>query len=733
MNLTQITYAPVLPVWVIGLVFCLGLAALSALYRWNLERLGRNRALVLSLLRMGAIVFILAFSLNPSLVVKKDHQIPAAVAVLLDTSPSMGQEEPGTQASRLDAAKSILLKGGNPLLEGLKKRFQVNVYELSDSIRALMDDELAGLVTGAGKANLTDALQSLGANNSVVVLLSDGNLEWQPAQLKTLPAITVPIGDPTAYKDLTIRAVKAPPIAFRGREVVVDVSVKSHGYADLTLPVLMKDAGRLLTAKNIHVDLPSSEVTTSLSFVPDNVGRKNISVSVPHQVGESIVNNNQTTLSLKVVRDKIRILMVSGTPSMNYRFLRMAFKSDPSIDLLSFVILRTPSDILNVPTNEQSLIPFPVETLFTKELPNFDLVIFDNFNYSIYLRPEYLESLRNFVKEGGGFAMFGGPNLFNEGRVALSPIGDILPALFAEEKFYRRDAPIRIRLARAGATHPLLQIGDIFDNGDYDPRKFWQEMPPLDGINLMDAKGSAAVLIESADGIPWPILTVSQHGKGRVMILGTDYAWKWYMGMVASGKGNQFYLRLVSRMLRWLTRDPDLDPVQIVLPETVASAGREMVLQVKYTGDAASRATDVALSFSVFDPSGAKIASTLKPGPVAGEQLVAFVPETAGVYHIRIETPFGPQEESIVIPDPQAHLDAAPNHERLKAIALATGGVYMPRKNDLSEAIDGFARRAESRFVEEKQEPMWATPAMMAVVLGLLSLEWYLRRRWGLI
>jgi uncharacterized membrane protein len=87
-----------------------------------------------------------------------------------------------------------------------------------------------------------------------------------------------------------------------------------------------------------------------------------------------------------------------------------------------------------------------VETLFTKELTNFDIVIFDNFNYSLYLRPDYLESLRNFVKDGGGFAMIGGPNLFNEGRNGLSPMGDILPFRFVEEEFYRRDSPIGVRL-----------------------------------------------------------------------------------------------------------------------------------------------------------------------------------------------------------------------------------------------------------------------------------------------
>ncbi len=142
-----------------------------------------------------------------------------------------------------------------------------------------------------------------------------------------------------------------------------------------------------------------------------------------------------------MVRDKIRVLMISGNPSMNYRFMRTALKNDPSIDLLSFVILRTPTDILNVPLQEQSLIPFPVETLFTKELNNFDLLIFDNLAFPPLHHSNYLENIREFVRGGGGFAMIGGPNLLDGGRYARTPLEEILPIRVAGRDNYRRDSP----------------------------------------------------------------------------------------------------------------------------------------------------------------------------------------------------------------------------------------------------------------------------------------------------
>ncbi len=733
MSVNQITIAPVFPLWLIILLFCLGFVSVLAQYRATLDKLGKTRALIISFLRLGAISLLVAFALNPSLVTKKEHKIAPAIAILVDTSQSMGQSAPGEKIPRLDEAKALLTEGANPLLRSLSEKFEVSVYGLADSLRPLEAGDLGRLKAGGNKGNVSEALKSLSAKNSVAVLLSDGNVRWNGSEAQQLPTITVPVGNSKAYRDILIRGIKAPALAFRDREVIIDVTIKSYGYMGLTLPVLLKDSGKLLTAKHIPIQTDPGEVITSLSFVPSEVGQKRLSISVPQQVGENIVTNNQINLSINVVRDKTRILMVSGNPSMNYRFMRTALKSDPSIDLLSFVILRTPSDTLNVRTHEQSLIPFPVETLFTKELANFDLVMFDNFNYSLYLRPDYLESLRNFVKGGGGFAMIGGPNLFNEGRDGLSPIGDILPFRFVEEEFYRRDAPIGVKLSRAGAKHPMMRFFDDFRENDADLLRFWQEMPPLDGINQMDAKRSSTVLIESADGIPWPILTVSGYGKGRVLALATDYAWKWYMGMVARGKGNQPYLRLVHRMVRWLIKDPSLDPVQIILPEMTASAGQEIDVRIQFHGEDPSKRSDAAVSFSVFNPEGVKTESKLKPTPQPGEYLISFLPKKGGIYRIKVETPDGNLEESMVVAGPLESLDAAPDHDQLKKIAASTGGKYSSRGDDLFKEIEEYAKKAEKRFVEETRFPMWATPLVMAIVLGLLSSEWYLRRRWGLM
>jgi len=730
MKSIPVTIAPVWPWWLILIVF--GVAGILALvqYRRLRDRLGRPRAGYLACLRLAAVWLIMAVALNPLLVARESHKVLPAVAVIVDTSWSMGQPSAGAEGSRLVEARAILTQSAQSLLNSLAQKYEVNLYGLADSLTPLTSADLATVKAGGNKGDLNQALEKLSQRNAVSILLSDGRLRWRPPRPPSLPTLTIPLGDLKTYRDVLIKQIRSPALAFRDREVVIDVTLKTYGYAGTSLPVLLMDSAAVLGSQTVELHSDPEEATVSFAFVPKEVGQKTLAVSIPRQAGETNTVNNQVNLSLKVVPDKIRILMVSGNPSMNYRFLRAALKSDPSVDLLSFVILRTPSDTLNVPPHEQSLIPFPVDTLFIKELTHFDLVLFDNFNYSLYLSPEHLESIRSFVENGGGFAMIGGPNIFPEGSYGLSPIGELLPFRFVQKEFYRRESPSRVRLNPKEADHPILRFSE---DSDEERRRLWETMPALDGINLVEARQSATVLLETADGMPWPILIVSEYGQGRILALTTDEAWKWYMGKVARGEGNQHYLRFVHQMIRWLTKDPSLDAVQILLPEARAIAGQTVDVRVRFRGHDSSQPSAAAIAQTVFDPTGAKTESTLKPTPQPGEYLVSFVPAAGGVYRIEIETPGASLAENLAVGEPHETLDAAPDPGQLQQIAAATGGRYVSPGDALVSEIEAFTRKAEKQFIEQKHIPIWATPLVMAVILCLLSAEWYFRRRWGLI
>jgi len=729
MSLSKITIAPVFPLWLILLLLFLGLAAVIIQYWLIQRRLNRSRAFGISLLRLGAIALILSFALNPFLVVRNEYKVNRTLDLLVDTSPSMGLSGNGGKGSRLDEAKGLLLEGPKPLLKSLSEMFDVRLYALGESLRSIDGGELANMGVGENRADLTDALRKLSTKNSQAILFSDGNLRFEKSNSISTPIMTVPLSNLKGYKDILIKAVKAPVLAFRDREVSIDVTIKSYGYIGLTLPVVLKDGSRLLTAKNLRINESPAEVTLSLPFIPEKIGQHNLHVSIPPQFGESLTSNNHVHLSLKVVRDKIRILMISGSPSLNYRFMRMALKNDPSLDLLSFVILRTPSDILNVPLQEQSLIPIPVETLFSKELKNFDLLIFDNLPYPTYISPNYYGNVRDFVKEGGGFAMIGGPNFYYDKGETVNPIGEMLPIRVMEKENYHRSTLTEVKLSRGGVAHPITQ----FSSDEGENLNLWQEMPALDGINLLEPKGSGTVLLESADGNFRPILTVGSYGKGRVLVLATDHSWKWYMGMVAKGKGNWAYLRFIERIVRWLTKDPSLDPIQINLPESERTIGQETEFRMKVSEEGSPKSKGGMVSLSVFNPDGIKIGSKLKATKQSGEYFGSFLPEKGGTYKVMIETPTFRLEESIVVSERLESFDAAPDHESLKIISASTGGKFLEKGDVLLKEVEAYRGKGQNSFVEEKRFPLWSMPYALITILALLGTEWYLRRKWGLI
>ncbi len=728
MSLNPISIAPVFPFWLILLLFGAGLASAIYVYRLIRERLGRKKAVAISFLRLLSISLLISLALNPSLDLRRELKTSPALSILVDAAQSMGLPGHAGQGSRLDEVRRLLLDGSKPLLKSLAEKFEVRVYALGESFQDINPEKLRTLRAAGGKGDLSEAAAKLAGKNSAVLLISDGKVKWGGNNSTGLPIITIPVGDEEKYRDILIKSVKAPAMAFRGREVVIDVAVKGYGYAGQTLPVVLQEGEKLLTARNVRLAGNPGEGTVSLSFTPEELGQHKLSVSVPLQFGESLAANNAVDLSLKVVRDKIRILMVSGTPSLNYRFMRMAFKNDPSIDLLSFVILRTPSNILNVPLQEQSLIPLPVETLFNKELKNFDLLIFDNFLHRPYFRPDYLESIRDFVREGGSLAVIGGPNFLGEGGYVGTAMEEILPVRWAGKESYRQASPLDVKLSRTGAAHPVTRLSpDESDNS-----RLWRQMPPLDGFNLLEPKRTAAVLLEGSDGVSWPILTVGSYRKGRVLVLATDDSWKWNMGLVAKGKGNWAYLRFMEKMVRWLTRDPSLDSVQIILPETTGAAGQETEFRIRVRETTSPKSTG-AISLSVLNPEGAKISSRLRAMGQTGEYLGAFFPEKGGVFKIRVETGSGSFEDSIPIVGSGEGLDGAPEHEQLKKISIATGGKVLAGSDDLLEEIWAYAEKRQGRFLEERRLALWDNPYVLTLIVALLSAEWFLRRRWGLI
>jgi hypothetical protein len=267
------------------------------------------------------------------------QKIAIPLAVLVDSSESMSLPVPDIKEStRLQQGKEVLLRGNRPLVESLARDFDLRLYRFDEHARAVSREELASL-TPDGRA--TDIVQSVldvqqeyqGTPLAGMVVMSDGIVTTGSAGVEAAkhggsPVVTVGLGDPEHYRDIQIAAVEAPNFAFLHSSVEIEVTVKGWGYKGQVIPLVLKQEGRILSTSSLTLDADRSTRRAAFTLTPKEVGRYRLSVETPVQVGEVLRTNNHRDFQLQVRRDKIRVLVVSGRPSWNYRFLRRALKSD---------------------------------------------------------------------------------------------------------------------------------------------------------------------------------------------------------------------------------------------------------------------------------------------------------------------------------------------------------------------------------------------------------------------
>jgi hypothetical protein len=284
-----------------------------------------------------------------------------------------------------------------------------------------------------------------------------------------------------------------------------------------------------------------------------------------------------------------------------------------------------------------------------------------------------------------------------------------------------------LKLTREGSIHPITRLSP----DERENIKIWEEIQPLDGINILEARKEAKVLLETDEPRNLPALILGHYGKGRVLILPTDYSWKWYMGMVAKGKGNWVYLRFIERMVRWLTKDPRIEPLEIILQEDRGEIGKRFEFNIKAKEETMEGPSINEFSITIYNPDGKKITPDIKRN-AKGEYACSFIPEKAGIYRLRLETPQGEIEEFIAIPAQMEYEDPSPKPENLKTLVESFSGKIIDRSEDLLNEIESHITKSKRRFIEEKRLTVFSFPYIFMMIIILLGAEWYLRRRWGL-
>lgn len=817
-------------------IVALSVAALTLLLAWRaLRRDTRRRRRLLLALRTGGVLAVLLLFFQPALKLRNVTRLPNHIAVLVDTSESMSLAEQGSGETRAARAAALLLREQPELLRW-QGQHKIDFYTFGDRLQPATVESLTrpgGHPSHADATRVREALAAVrqryeGRDLAGVVLFSDGldngrlsasdaalgSLRGsEPARpgardgkkdlpadsrpevfdadtrdfLRTLdaPVHTVAVGRP-GLRDVAIARVLADQFAFARTAVEVEarlqvLNAEAAGWQGRSLPVTLRRDGIPVLTVDVDLRPGQSDYRVVFPFTPERVGKYLYEISTPVLPGEAIAENNHRTFILKVVRDKIRVVHVAGRPTWDARFLRGLLKHDPNIDLVAFFILRSPSDLEPLQSEETSLIPFPCEELFQEQLRSFDLIILHNFNYTAYCGQYLQPAIVPFVNDGGAVAMIGGDLSFSSGGYYGSELAQILPVVLNPDDGGGLPAPggpqlvdpepFHPRLTPAGKSHVVTALRlDVKENGAR-----WDSLPPLEGLNLVArARPQATVLLahpkhKDADGNPMPVLTVAEFGKGRTLALQADSSWRWGFGAVTqraqasglapspapgaalAGPGEEGdargsgYQRFYEQAIRWLIRDPSLRLLRIETSDTEYRRDQQVRVEVRAFGpdyQPAQRA-EVTLSIARVGSPELAPAGPTPPAPPRtvrtdedGAASTEWPPLPPGGYRVTARALLGGRPaddtEVFVVRGAARELENPEADDRLlQQLSRATSGVA--RSYADRDGLSGlnFQPPHIVHVNQHRDIELWNNWAVLLLGVVCFSLNWTLRRRWG--
>ncbi len=718
-------------------------------------RVGR-KVLLVGLRTVSAIAALLLLA-EPALRVVQTARVRNRLAVLVDRSRSMNfPVEPGGESRTQAAARFVA--GARPGLDALASEASVEGWGFA---RDAWPADLSALARAdpatGGATDILGALRATAGGSGApgrrlagVLLVTDGadngalasGLSGQArADLLSLgvPVNVVTVGT-DAPRDLAIERVAVDDFAFVRSTVTVEATLHARGFGREDVQVLLRREGQVLAQATLKLEPGKESYVVPLSFAPDTTGTFVITVATPVLPGEAVAENNARSFVLRVIRDRVRVLLVAGHPSWDERFLRGLLKQDPNVDLVSFFILRTAGDNPG-PQDQLSLIPFPVAEIFGTQLRTFDAVIFVDFAYQPYRTLDierFLPGLRDYVRGGGGFAMVGGGQSFAQGHYGSTPLQDIL-AVNAPEGMGETAEPFRPRLTPEGRRHPVTSLVP----GEGANEAAWTALPAIPGLNFtapLPATDGARVLLEAptllSGGRPAPVVAVREVGAGRSLAVTTDGTWYWGFVAAGDGQGGRAHQRFWNAALRWLVRDPSLAPLQLQPDRPSVEPGEPVGFSVSVRGPDYGPAPGSTVEGSLVAEDGRVLGQARARAGADGQARLEFPAPPPGAYRLQAsaEVPGAPLERGAAAVAVRANgaedSDAAPRPELLKQVAEATGGTF----TNLPHSGLPEIRMREPEVVEvgrKRDRPLWDRWWTIAFLACAFGGEWLLRRRSG--
>jgi hypothetical protein len=482
----------------------------------------RSRGAAVRALALALIVLALA---NPSLTREDRDPLPSVAVLVVDKSPSQNF---GDRARQTEQARAAITERLNHI-PGL----DVRVVEAGQS-----DGETDGtrLFTALG-ASLADVPPDRVAG---VIMITDGRVHDVPTDAGALgfaAPVHALITGSKKERDRRVALIAAPRFGIVGQPQTIRYAVEDQGASERTAEVTVRRDGEVVETRTVPVGAPQNVE------IPIPHGGPNIvEIETSPLAGELTTVNNRAVVSIDGVRDKLRVLLVSGEPHAGERTWRNLLKSDASVDLVHFTILRPPEKQDGTPINELSLIAFPTRELFQQKIGEFQLIIFDRYARQGVLPIIYFDNITRYVREGGAVLVAAGPDYASSTSIWRTPLDTILPA---EPSGNVTEQAFRPRLSDLGKRHPVTR--DLAGSASNPPQ--WSHW-----FRIVDTRNDTGTpVLNGPDNKP--LLVLSREGEGRVALLLSDHIWLWARGFEGGGP----HLDLLRRLSHWLMKEPELE------------------------------------------------------------------------------------------------------------------------------------------------------------------------------
>lgn len=568
-------WAPLIPLPLLALL-ALALIA-TGLATW----LGRRGSVLLRLLASTFLILALA---NPSIVREEREKLKDVAVLLIDRSgsQSLSMRETQTNLARAELEKNLATLPNLDVRVVETTSAGENGTRLFTALESTLSDIPPERIAGA-------------------ILVTDGVIHDIPSTLNALgfraPIHTLITGLPVE-RDRRIELLDAPRFGIVGRQQTIRLRVTDSTGSEPILVKLRRDGnpvgeGRVQPGQTLSLPV---QITHS--------GANVIELEAEEAPDELTVVNNKATIIIDGVRDKMRVLLVSGEPNPGERTWRNTLKSDAGVELIHFTILRPPEKQDGTPVSELSLIAFPTRELFETRIDDFDLIIFDRYAQQSILPSAYLQNIVRYVRNGGALFVSAGPEFAGPDGLAGTPLRAILPATPDGQL---AEKPFRPQITEIGSRHPVTQNLP----GSGSPPE-WGEWTRL--ILSRSTQGSVVMSGDNAQ----PLLVLDREGKGRVALLLSDHAWLWARNFRGGGP----YLDLLRNTVHWLMKEPQLEE------EALRASAKPGTLVIERRTMA-----DSVGALSLTSPSGAKQSVTLEQvGPGLWRREIAI--RELGLYRV---------------------------------------------------------------------------------------------------